>query len=276
MAIVSKNYTYATGAVIVAAEQNANLDTLYNLVNGNIDNANISGSAAIAYAKLALTNGIMNSDINTSAAIVDTKLAQITTASKVSGTAITGLASVPSGAGVLPIANIATGTPTGSKYVRDDGTLQTITVAPVTSNVLFQYSAICDVTLGTGVGEFVGSSLVPTTGGTYRFIESKNASGNFTLVWKTKFIKTSGISTVTIYGQIWQASAASATLKVDIGGVNNNVTGTSSQTTPEWKTFTIDVSSLSNGTTYDVSVYNGSSGGGTISSYLGTLIAFGS
>lgn len=49
---------------------------------------------------------IINADINASAAIADSKLAQITTASKVSGAALTSLASIPSGAGVIPSANV--------------------------------------------------------------------------------------------------------------------------------------------------------------------------
>ncbi len=68
MALVSKPFTFSAGAVIVASEHNSNFDTLYNLVNGAIDNANISPSAAI----------------------VDTKLAQITTISKVASSAIDG------------------------------------------------------------------------------------------------------------------------------------------------------------------------------------------
>jgi len=61
----------------------------------------------VSTATVSLATGtIVNTDINASAAIVDSKLAQITTASKVSGAAITLLTSVPSGAGALPIANI--------------------------------------------------------------------------------------------------------------------------------------------------------------------------
>lgn len=41
----------------------------------------------------------------------------------VSGANLVSLGSTPSGSGVLPVANLATGTPTGSKFVRDDGTL---------------------------------------------------------------------------------------------------------------------------------------------------------
>ena len=88
MALVSKTYTFTAGTTIVASEHNTNFDTLYNLVNGNIDNANVKASAGI----------------------VDSKLAQITTAGKVSGAALTSLTSIPSGAGIIPIANIDTGT----------------------------------------------------------------------------------------------------------------------------------------------------------------------
>lgn len=102
MSVISKPYTFSAGATIIASEHNSNFDTIYNEFNGNITNSNIASGAAI----------------------VDTKLAQITTASKVSGAAITSLSSLPSGAGVVPIANLATGTPDGTKFIRDDGTLQ--------------------------------------------------------------------------------------------------------------------------------------------------------
>lgn len=49
---------------------------------------------------------ITNAKVHASAAIVDTKLAQITTAGKVSGTAITLLANLPSGSGNIPAANL--------------------------------------------------------------------------------------------------------------------------------------------------------------------------
>lgn len=87
MAIVVKQYTFSAGAVIVASEHNANADTLFNDYNGNITNANISASAGI----------------------VDTKLAGITTAGKVSGAALTLLPNIPAAAGVIPAANL-TGT----------------------------------------------------------------------------------------------------------------------------------------------------------------------
>lgn len=55
---------------------------------------------------LATITAIVNDDIDASAGIVDTKLADIVTGSKVRGTAISHLPSIPSSAGLLPFANI--------------------------------------------------------------------------------------------------------------------------------------------------------------------------
>ncbi len=68
----------------------------------NAIRANFEAIEAGTDAALKITNAKVAAD----AGIVDTKLAQITTAGKVSGTALTGLANTPSGAGVIPAANI--------------------------------------------------------------------------------------------------------------------------------------------------------------------------
>lgn len=98
MALISIPNTFTVGAVIVASQHNANFSIIYSDYNGNIDNTNITAAAAI----------------------VDTKLAQIATAGKVSGAAFISLTSIPSGAGLIPIANIDIGT-TASKIVSLDG-----------------------------------------------------------------------------------------------------------------------------------------------------------
>lgn len=59
------------------------------IANDTIVNADINSAAAIVYSKLSLSNSIVNADINASAAIADSKLATISTAGKVSGSAIT-------------------------------------------------------------------------------------------------------------------------------------------------------------------------------------------
>lgn len=102
MSLISIPFTFTVGAVIVASQHNSNFSTIYSDYNGNITDANIAALAAIS----------------------DTKLAQITTAGKVSGASLTSLSSIISGAGVIPIANLATGTATGVKFIRDDNTLQ--------------------------------------------------------------------------------------------------------------------------------------------------------
>lgn len=117
MGLITKPNTFATGATVLAAEHNANFDTVYNLVNGNIDNANIKASAAI----------------------IDTKLAQLTTASKVHGTALTGLASITLSAGIIPIYSMpetfnmgeqsaapTTAANTGSLYTKVDNATTTL------------------------------------------------------------------------------------------------------------------------------------------------------
>jgi len=123
MALITKPNTFTQGATIVAAEHNSNDDTIYNAFNGNISNANISGSAAI----------------------VDTKLAQITTASKVSTTAITG--NLGGGQGGVPVGAVlvwSTATaPTG--YTLCDGSA----ISRTTFADLF---AVVSTTFGIGDG----------------------------------------------------------------------------------------------------------------------------
>jgi hypothetical protein len=72
MSTIVKPYTFSAGATIVAAEHNSNFDTMYADHNGNITNANISGSAAIAYSKVALAASVTSSDIATGFGLVPT------------------------------------------------------------------------------------------------------------------------------------------------------------------------------------------------------------
>lgn len=87
MSLISIPYTFTVGAVIVASQHNSNFSTIYSDYNGNITDDNIAANAAIS----------------------DSKLAQITTAGKVSGASLILLGSTPSGAGILPSKNGGTG-----------------------------------------------------------------------------------------------------------------------------------------------------------------------
>lgn len=120
----SRIYTYTSGGTIQPSENTANEDAIFNYLNRGVD----------TYADSTITTDdvldgtLANIDISGTAAIADTKLAQITTASKVSATAITGLASTPSGAGIIPSVNLPGGgitLPAGSVFFMITGSCPT-------------------------------------------------------------------------------------------------------------------------------------------------------
>lgn len=99
---------------------------------------------------------ITNAKVDDAAAIADTKLAQITTAGKVSGAAITLMTNVPSGAGRLPRAN----TPlisTDTVVSLADGAGSVIDAS--TGNIFTQV-ATADRTLGTPTNPTNGQKII--------------------------------------------------------------------------------------------------------------------
>lgn len=150
-------------ATITAAALDGKVDPLATEFNGNIENVNIKSSAGIVYSKLSLTGSILNADISASAAIADTKLAQITTASKVHGTSITGLASVVSGAGIIPVANLGSGSPSSSNFLRGDGAwaAATPTAATSLSGSVIQVVNFSTASVGTGTTVMPFDDTIP-------------------------------------------------------------------------------------------------------------------
>ena len=63
MAIATLAYTFTVGAVIIAAQHNTNFSNIYSEFNGNIEDVNISASAAIDYSKLNLVGEIRQTDL---------------------------------------------------------------------------------------------------------------------------------------------------------------------------------------------------------------------
>lgn len=89
MALVSKNYTFSSGAVILASEHNSNFDTIYNDYNGNITNANVASGANIALSKLSLSDdATFTGDITFSNSATTDDVFTITANSLTSGDAI--------------------------------------------------------------------------------------------------------------------------------------------------------------------------------------------
>ena len=93
--------------IVDSAQVNAGVIESTDIKDNDIAAVDIATSA-IETAEIK-DGEIVNADINASAAIVDTKLAQITTAGKVSGAALTSLSSIPAGAGLIPAANLPGG-----------------------------------------------------------------------------------------------------------------------------------------------------------------------
>lgn len=182
MALIVIPNVFTVGAVIVASQHNSNFSIIYSDYNGNVDNTNLSASAGI----------------------VDTKLAQITTAGKVSGAALTTLSSTPAGAGLIPVANIDTGT-TANKIViltsgttvpaklpAVDGSLLTALPALFTAISVLDYGTSTSASTQRGVagstlkmcygtttqsGGSITISNLPFSGTTYIVVGNREASG---------------------------------------------------------------------------------------------------
>lgn len=89
---------YKTGESINAAEVNDDFNTLYNLVNGSLDNTNFADAAGIAYDKINFnspTGTIIDTDIRQGANIQGSKLANNSVpAIKIAQAAVSGSATV--------------------------------------------------------------------------------------------------------------------------------------------------------------------------------------
>lgn len=158
-----------------------------------------------------------------------------------------------------------------------DATAGTWRSAQSYSNTLFQFNASID-SVGT---LYVGNTLLPAAiDVNYEFHVTDQET--YTTVRSTKFKKLATVNTVTVHAQLWMQNSDNGNeavdLKVDIGGQNGTVgrvAGDASPTVPTWMSFTIDISSLTTGTVYDVTVQIKRTG--TLNCvYMGNLIAFGS
>lgn len=89
MALISKTFTFSTGATILAAEHNTNFDTLYNWANGNVDNANVKANAGINLSKLSLSDdATFTGDISLTSSATTDDVFTITANSLTTGSAL--------------------------------------------------------------------------------------------------------------------------------------------------------------------------------------------
>jgi hypothetical protein len=148
------------------------------------------------------------------------------------------------------------------------------------SNVIYTWAGAYDG--DPRVAVYAGASI---TGGTkdtstnYRYLVT-NGAGADTLynILQFRWTKIAGVATITPHAVIWGSGNFTNSVKVDIGGQNETLTGTSNQQTPEDVSGSgIDVSSLTNGTVYDVTISLGNSiNSGTEYAFLGAITLIGS
>lgn len=153
MSLITKPKTFTPKSVAASADVNSNFDTLYNDYNGNITNANLATSANIA----------------------DTKLASITTAGKVDGSALTNLDNIPIGAGTIPAELLPSTVPSVTALGSISGTNalseNIVYTATLTNNTTFTLPTPSSGAMHTIVVEFTMASLytVTMTGVTWNF-----------------------------------------------------------------------------------------------------------
>lgn len=234
-----------------------------------------SGSGKIPFANLNVPFG---STYVSLVSIPNASLFPLTLASWVDGAAMKNIQSMPSLAGQLSWYNIVSSLASGA-YPRYAGGNTFIASPPDSkSNIIFQWMGAVDAQ-GTSIGVLSATSLTSTGTGNYLYLAT--TSGSAQTVLATKWKKISGVNTVTVYARIWQNEGAgsgtrTATCTVTIGAASGSASGTAAQTTPEWVSFTIDVSALTNETVYDVSIKLNRNNDNVVPAYLGGIVGFGS
>lgn len=122
----------------------------------------LSQFAATTSAQLA---GIISNETGTGSLVFATSPTLVTPAlgTPASGV-LTNCTGLPAAqiSGVIPIANLATGTPTGSKFIRDDGTLQAIAGGgdALVANPLSQFAATTSAQLAGVVSDETGTGAL--------------------------------------------------------------------------------------------------------------------
>jgi hypothetical protein len=200
--------------------------------------------------------------LNTSALTTDSLIASLASINNLRVTSISGIPRIDNfTASLASIASLNITTLTGY-------------TPPNTGNVIFNWSGAIDSDTNTSFFVSAPATLNDTFQGAtsgYSYWASK--SDSYQTILTSKFRKISGINTVTINALLWTKGTTAPTLKVDIGGQNNTVTRTAG-TTPTWVTTSdIDVSGLTNGTTYDITIqFKSSVDGDPVSVYCGGVI----
>lgn len=125
---------------------------------------------------LGSISNIVNADIDSSANIADTKLADITTGNKVHGRALGYLASIPSSGGVIPFVNIPVST-MGQSLTSIPASSLTFLASIAQNQGVFNYKSIVSSLASGSIIKFDGSSSF--IGGTFSNSQKFTSNGTF-------------------------------------------------------------------------------------------------
>lgn len=204
--------------------------------------SHVSGRSLFNLSSLSSLAGVVPSYV----------LPSIATPGKISGESLYALASTPINQGLFPYKSIVSSLASGSQIIYDgSSSFVGKQIEGNTSNVIFSWNG-CEYSAGLVI---TSSSIVDiSTAGKYSYIRVHGDT--YQTILTSKFKKLQGISTITAFGKIWSFSGItteSANLNIDIGGEDVTLDSGTNQT-PTWISDDIDVSGLSNGTTYDITI----------------------
>ena len=158
-------------------------------------------------------------------------------------------------------------------------TATTLTSELPTSNVVWHWQAQVETFTDVVFGLYEGTDLTPIADSNpdlnYRFMWCDTTA--YQTVLAGKFKKISGISTLTALAQVWGGDAIWVpSVQVDVGGETVVISAADDIVAPAWQApGTIDVSGLSDGTIYDITIGLKSNQANT-SACLGSIYLLGS
>jgi hypothetical protein len=159
-------------------------------------------------------------------------------------------------------------------YVRDHADTTWTTLQGSLSNVTFSFAIGGDYTVNS-YGVTLDDLMAAPATAIMKLAWSVNGTTGRDIL-QSKFTKTAGVNTVTVYARGWSVAgnASQTVVLVSIGGQTGTASTTSNSETPNWVNFTVDVSSLNNGTVYDILISIRTSSSGM--AFMDSIIGFGS
>jgi hypothetical protein len=203
------------------------------IASGVIVNADVNASAAIAYSKLNLATSIVDADISAAAAIVDTKLATISTASKVSNSATTATSANTASAIVARDAsgNFTAGTITANLTGNVSGSSGSTTGNAATATALQTARAINGVNFDGTAAITVAAAAGTLTGTT---LASNVTASSLTSVGTLGSLTVTNPITGSVTGSSGSTTGNAATATALATGRTISITGDIAYTSPSF------------------------------------------